>query len=126
MLKKSIGIVTLVIAVLCFDSPIAIALTGILTTVSSFFINAYPNAKLIDYSFSEQLKDLVPSMILTAIMCCTVMMLGKLSLSALPLMLLQIILGIALYLALSVVFRPEPFRFLVEQITHMKKDENGK
>ena len=121
IIKKSIGIVALVIAVFCFDSPIAIAMTGLITTISSCFINAYPNSKLIGYSYLEQLKDLAPSMVFAIIMFCSVMMLGKLSIPAVPLMLLQIIVGVAMYLLLSVIFRPEPYRFLIEQITNMRK-----
>lgn len=121
IIKKTIGIVSLVIAVFCFDSPIVIAMTGAITTIISCFINAYPNSKLIAYSYLEQLRDIAPSMVFSLIMFCGVMMLSGLSVSALPLMLIQIIMGVSIYFILSIVFRPEPYRFFIGQIKNARK-----
>ena len=109
IIKKGIGIIALIIAVFCFDSPIAIAMTGVFTTVTSCFINAYPNRKLINYSYLEQLKDLTPSFMSSVIMCLVVLMIGKLKLSIALLLLVQILGGVVVYLLISAILRLKPF-----------------
>jgi hypothetical protein len=71
--KKGIGILALVIAVFCFESPIAIAMTGAFTTIISCFINASPNKKLIGYSYLEQMKDILPSFAAAVVMLAAVL-----------------------------------------------------
>lgn len=114
VIKKTVGIASLVVAVFCFDSPIAIAMTGVFTTVISCFINASPNRRLIDYSYFEQMKDILPSMALSLGMLLPVLALDRLELPAVATLAAQILTGVAVYLLLSVVFRPEPFRFLLD------------
>lgn len=60
IIKKSYGLIAIIVAVVLFDSPLAIALSGAATVVLSIFVNAYPNKKLLDYSYLEQMKDILP------------------------------------------------------------------
>ena len=114
VLKKSIGVVALVIALLCFDTPLAVAMTGIITALISSFINAFPNQKLIGYSYFEQMRDILPAMIIAVIMCISVLLIGKLSLNIVILLIIQVCVGISVYFGLSVVFKPKPFKILLE------------
>lgn len=113
IIKKSVGMISLVIALIFFDSPIAIAMTGVFTTFISCFVNAYPNKKLIGYSYFEQMKDLLPSMAASLLMCGVVLAIGLLELSSIATLLLQIIAGVAVYFAMSAIFRLEPFKLLL-------------
>lgn len=124
IVKKCIGISALIIAIACFDSPIAIALTGAVTTVISCFINAYPNKKLIGYSYVEQMRDILPSFIAALAMFVCVSFIGKLEIGVLILLILQIMAGVLVYLAISVIFKITPFTKLLEYIgnTTRKKD----
>ena len=125
IIKKTIGIISLLISVFYFDSPIAIALTGVFTTISSCFINAYPNRKLINYSYLEQFKDLASSFGIAVIMCVCVLLLGTINLNNWFLLIIQVLSGIAIYVGLSILFKPKPFRFLIDIIkTKLKKKEN--
>lgn len=110
IIKKSYGLLALVIAVVFFDSPIAIAMTGAITTILSFFVNASPNKKLIDYSYFEQVKDILPSFLTSAVMFICVFILGMLKINVLILILIQIVLGIIIYFALSEIFRIKPYQ----------------
>ena len=112
-IKKGMGTVTLVIAVFCFDSPITIAMTGVITSVISCFINASPNKKLINYSYFEQMKDILPSLLASATMCVAVMLVGLLELPTIILLVLQVGTGVVVYVGLSAMFRIEPFRLLL-------------
>ena len=114
IIKKGIGVGTLVLAVFCFDSPIVIALTGIFTTVISFFINAYPNKKLINYSYFEQAKDLAPQLILAFLMFGIVYSVNFIKLNVWITLCVQILLGICLYVGLSALFKIESYQQTIQ------------
>ena len=109
IVKKAIGMTMLVVAVFCFDSPIAIAMTGAFSTVTSCFINAFPNKKLINYSYFEQMRDILPSFAASAVMCALVALVGRVQAGPLVLLVLQVITGVAVYLAISAAARLKPF-----------------
>lgn len=119
IIKKSYGIVALTIAVFCFDSPIAIALIDVVTTWLGWFVNSYPNKKLIGYSFKEQMADLLPPMIMTIIMCVSVMLIGNLNIGTVAMLCLQIVVGVIIYLLLSIIIKPTPYKLAVEQLRKM-------
>lgn len=125
IIKKSMGIVFLVIAVFCFESPIAIAMTGVFTTVISCFINSYPNKKLIDYSYFDQMKDILPSLFMSLLMLAAVLMVGQLVLPTITILLLQILVGMAVYLVMSAVFRVQPFMMILTMVKKHKKTNSG-
>ncbi len=114
IVKKVYGLVALTIAVLCFDSPIAIALTGVITTIISCFVNAGPNRKLLDYSYREQFMDILPSFVSSMVMFAIVYAVQWLNLHVVLILILQIISGIAIYAAISLIFKPVPFRMCLE------------
>lgn len=116
IVKKTIGITALVIAVFCFNSPIAIALTGVFTTTISCFINAYPNKKLINYSYFEQMKDIIPSLLVTALMGACAYAITFISLGSWLTLIIQIVVGMVAYVAFSALFKLEGFRFIVVQV----------
>ena len=113
-IKKAMGITTLAIAVLCFDSPLAIAMTGAVTVLISCFINAWPNKRLVGYSYFEQMRDILPSFLASAVMCAAVLALQYLlSLPQLVVMAIQIVVGVVLYAAISAIFGLAPYRLLM-------------
>ncbi len=116
IIKKTIGISALTIAVFCFHSPIAIAMTGVFTTITSSFINSYPNKKLIDYSYFEQIKDLIPSLLLAGVMGMVVYVINFIGLSSIITILIQISVGIVVYVALSALFHLTGFEFIKNTI----------
>lgn len=116
IIKKGIGVTSLVIAVFCFDSPIAIAFTGIITTLISCFINAYPNKKLVEYSYFEQMRDILPNLAISALMGVAVYFVGYLQLSNLLTLLIQIPVGIITYLLVSAIFRVQGFKYIAEPV----------
>lgn len=116
LIKKAYGLTALVIAVLCFDSPIAIALTGVVTTFLSCFVNASPNKKLVGYSYRDQLFDILPSFLLSLAMLACVLAVNLLGLPVWITLVLQLLVGVAVYVLLSIVFRPRPFRLLWDMV----------
>ncbi len=126
VIKKSIGIISLVIAVFCFNSPIAIAMTGVFTTFTSCFINAYPNKKLINYSYFEQMKDLLPSIFVSILMGVVVYLINFLNLNNIIMLLIQVPIGLIFYLAISALFKLEGFEFIKENVKKWFDDRKKK
>lgn len=119
--KKMVGVTALVISVFCFDSPIAIAMTSVLTMPIGFLINAYPNKKLIGYSYMEQIKDMIPSLLLSLSMFGVVMLIGKIHINQVLLLIIQIFAGAIYYVVLSAMFRLEPFKYILQMLKRYKK-----
>ena len=111
IIKKIIGVIILAIT-------IPFGLTAMMfgrciSTISSSIINASPNKKLMDYSYVEQLMDMLPSIALSVIMCVAVLLVGTLDINLYLLLGLQIVVGIALYVGLSVLFKLECFEYVL-------------
>ncbi len=119
--KKVQGLILLAIAVFCFDSPIAIAMTGIYSTCINCFANALPNKKLIGYSYFEQVKDFMPSLLASLVMCGVVLAVELLALPDLATLVLQILVGVAVYLAISAAAGLVPFKMLLNLLRNIRK-----
>lgn len=129
IVKKAYSFIMLVIAVVCFDSPMAIALVGVICTGLSWFTNAYPNKKLIGYSFYDQFRDLLPLIVMTVLMFGSVGLIGYgcsvMQISDIATLIVQIFTGVAVYLLLSVIFRPYPYWVVLETVLTLLKKKKG-
>lgn len=122
IIKKSYGMALLIVALVFFDSPIAIVAMGILTTLISSVVNASPNRKLINYSYLEQIKDILPSLIISLVMFCLVSWVGSLlTLHSIIVIIIQIAIGVTFYLVSSLIFKPEPFVALLKIVKNKLK-----
>ena len=108
--KKVVGLVLLFSTI--FISVEAMAYSLLISTLTSMIINSWPNKKLLDYSFLEQMKDIVPSILLAVGMGVAVYMIGFLPVPALPLLLIQVICGGVIYIVGSAVIRLEPYVYV--------------
>ncbi|MBO4873346.1 MAG: lipopolysaccharide biosynthesis protein [Lachnospiraceae bacterium] len=105
IIKKVVGIVTLIVTAQI--SVMAMALGQVFTCITGQIINSWPNRKLLGYSYREQLKDMLPHILLSVGMGLTVWAVALLGLSDLITLLIQIPLGIALYIAGAKLFKLE-------------------
>lgn len=95
----------------------AIAYSLLLTTLIASIVNTLPNKKLISYSYRELAVDMAPGLLISAVMAVIVYFEGVwLKLSALPMMILQVLTGGVIYLLISVLFKVEPFTYLKETV----------
>ena len=93
-------------------------------SIASQLINAWPNRKLLDYSYLHQLRDMLPAILLSVAMAALVGLLLLLNLGDLLTLLLQVPLGAAFYVLGSWLFKLDSFRFLLElvkQFLHRKE-----
>jgi teichuronic acid exporter len=114
IIKKCYGLAILGVTV--FYGVYAIALGQILSGIISTFINAYPNKKLLNYSYVEQWKDIMPSLLLSLVMGAVVYSLKWLGLSVFVTLIIQVCVGVILYVALAWIFKLECYTYLVTTI----------
>lgn len=115
--KKVIGMVLLLSTL--FISVKAMAYSLLVSTLTSMIINSWPNKKLLNYSFIEQMKDILPSILLAVGMGAIVYLIGLFPIPTLPLLLIQVICGGAIYIMGSAIFKLEPFLYLIGIIKPM-------
>lgn len=108
--KKTIGIALL----LAFmrRSVMAVAITDVVAVVISAIISVIPNKRLIQYSYFDQIKDLLPSFCMSAVMGAVIYPISKIIVSPLIAFVLQVASGIVLYLAMSILTKNEAFCYL--------------
>lgn len=110
--KKVVGMILLLSTM--FISVEAMAYSLLISTLTSMIINSWPNKKLLNYSFLEQMKDILPSIFLAVGMGAVVYLIGYLPLPTLPLLLTQVICGGVIYIVGSAVFKLEPYVYVKE------------
>ena len=108
--KKVVGMILLLSTM--FISVEAMTYSLLISTLTSMIINSWPNKKLLDYSFPEQMKDIVPSILLAVGMGVAVYLIGFLPVPTLPLLLIQVICGGVIYIVGSAVFKLEPYVYV--------------
>lgn len=122
IVKTAIDIIVLLITI--FISPMAIAIGYALSTIPRTIVCSWPTKKLLGYSFLQQIKDISPNLILGIIMAICVWLIRYLELSALIALVIQIVIGIIIYVGLSIVTKNESFIYILNTIKTMKKGKN--
>lgn len=108
--KKVVGMILLLSTM--FISVEAMAYSLLISTLTSMIINSWPNKKLLNYSFLEQMKDILPSIFLAVGMGAVVYLIGFLPVPTLPLLLIQVTCGGVIYIVGSAVIRLEPYVYV--------------
>lgn len=105
-------------------SPLALVFGGIVYNVIVFIINSFPNRKLIDYKIGDQIKDVIVPFVMAIIMSLVVL---RVEFTLLPIwgnLVLQILIGIAVYVFLAYIFMNRDFMFIKEKVVKIRKGEN--
>lgn len=119
LLKKVIEIICLVLVMKI--SVIAIAVNMAVLTTLFTFINAFPNIKYLNYSFIEQIKDIAPPIVMSTIMGVSVYFLGQmLTFSDYFNLLVQIVVGISIYVTLSFLTKNAEMKFILKLLFKSK------
>ena len=110
ILKKIVGLVLLLITYRI--SVMAMGYSLLVASALSQLINSWPNKRLLHYSYLEQLRDILPSLLLAVLAGGCAGLVGLLPLPDLVTLVLQILLGLALYVASSAALKLDTFAFL--------------
>lgn len=115
---KKIAGLTLLLSTMWFG-VMAMAYSLLVSSVLSQIINSWPNRSLLHYSYLEQLKDILPGIMLAVFMGACVNMLAWLQLPDAVTLLLQILLGATIYLAVSAAIHLDSYEYLIDMIRPM-------
>ncbi|RHP87890.1 lipopolysaccharide biosynthesis protein [Roseburia sp. AM59-24XD] len=119
IVKKVVGITLLLLTMRI--SVMAMAFSLIISSVFSQIINSWPNWKLLDYNYFEQLRDILPPIIIALLMGVVVYFVGLLQLPTIIVIFIQIITGAAIYIGVSLVLHLEEFEYLFGMIKSFLK-----
>ena len=114
IIKKAVGITTLLITV--HISVLAMALGSIVNCILSQLINSWPNRTLLGYRYRDQLKDMLPHILLSLGMGAAVWSLQLLELPDLVTLLIAVPAGILLYVGGAKLLKLESYDFTVSVI----------
>ena len=93
-----------------------ITISFLIERVIEIFIDAIPNAKVINYGIIEQIKDILPNFIISIIMFISVFVFSKISMNIYIMLLCQIFTGVVVYLFLCIITKNESYLYLKELI----------
>ena len=110
LLKKAIGFSLLLGAL--FISPVAVAVSLVIDSVLCIFVNAWPNGRLIGYGIGSQLKDMTANMVPALVMGAIVFLAGLIPVSDALRLVIQIPMGIIVYIAISKICHLESYIYL--------------
>lgn len=119
IIKKIIGIIAIVSTM--WISVMALAYSMLAISFISQVVNAWPNKKLLNYSYSEQIKDILPQIGLSLLVGIIVYSLSFLHLSALITLILQVLVGMIVYIIGSRFFHIESFEFIISVLKSFRK-----
>ena len=110
IIKKIIGVISIIVSVPFGVMPMALAYLA--TSPISAIVNATPNRKLLGYKYKEQLKDILPSLLISLIMGGCVLLIGMLQINLILVLLLQVVTGAVIYIVLSKIFNLDAFVYI--------------
>ena len=119
-IKRMIGLASLLLTF--WISVEAMAVGMILSAVICTLVNVYQNKRLFSYSYREQVHDFGRNMLASWIMCAVTFFVGKrLPFGNFITMIIQICIGIMVYLGLSIVLCKDTLRSIISIMPKTKK-----
>ena len=108
ILKKIVGLAALFLTM--YQGVLIMAYSLPIVSVLNQMINSWPNRKLLNYRYLDQLKDILPGILLAVFMGICIYPISFIGLPDLLTLGLQIIVGAAIFIVGSIVFKNESAR----------------
>lgn len=108
--KKAIGLI-LLLSTMRFGVMV-MAYSLLISSITSQIINSWPNKKLLGYGYFEQLRDILPSVLIALFMGGCVNLVKLFGFSDFLMILVQVPLGAFIYVGLSALFHLEAYVYL--------------
>lgn len=119
IVKKGLGLLIL-LGVVKYG-VLAIAGSLLIYTFVAQVLNSLPNKKLLNYSYFEQLKDIVPYIGLASLMAIIIYPISMLNWSDFVIIAIQVALGVTIYVIGSIIFRFDSFRYIYNILMNLLK-----
>ena len=114
LIKKPIYLILLIIGIKI--SPIAIAATMVIYSFYSSIANAMPLKKELNYTYKQQISDILPSLVATVIMCIVIK-------NDVILLFIQVICGGFIYAMESIIFKISAFQYIKKIVFKGRSNE---
>lgn len=122
VIKKIIGIAVLLVTVVFFHDVLVIVVGALVIEIISIVVLFPVNKRLIGYGYGEQVADVLPSLILTLLMCVGIWICGRvIPLAGMVLLLTEVLLGMAVYLGLSMILKNDNLIYIVKTAKEIVK-----
>ena len=90
------------------------ALSLLVSSVISQIINSWPNKKLLGYSYIEQLRDILPSILLAVFMGIIIFLIGLIKMPIIVSLVVQVVIGGVIYIAGAKILKIDTFEYIME------------
>lgn len=125
IVKKMVGF-SLLLGTMRFG-VMAMAYSLLISSVLSQIINSWPNRKLLNYGYLEQMRDILPGIVLAVFMGICISFVALLDFPVIITLGIQVILGIGIYIGGSAVLKLDSFEYLWGITTgYLKKENRGR
>lgn len=122
IVKKVMGLTVLCITV--EHGVMAMAYGLLVSGFISQIINAWPNSRLLQYNYIAQIKDIAPSIVAAVIMGIVIYPISRWITVYIGAVIVQVLLGIAVYIVLSLLFKIDSFQYVLKLIKSMVRRKN--
>lgn len=93
-------------------SVLAMAYSTLIGCFAGQLINSWPNKKLLNYGYFEQMKDILPGILNALFMGVCICFVDLLGMPVLLTLIVKVLLGAAIYVGTSILFKIDSFFFL--------------
>ena len=111
IIKKAIELVALIAVMQISVNAIVVSMA--ILTAGFTFINAFPNRKLISYTYKEQAEDILPNVLKAGVMAVVVYAINFVPFSPLVKLLVQVACGGVLYIVICIVTHSKEFSYVI-------------
>ncbi len=119
IIKKGLGLIVLLVFVRVGVMELALSL--LFFSILSMGINAWPNKQLLSYSIRDQVFDILTNLTLALVMGAIVWAESALAIPMALKLALQVITGVVVYAALSLVMKNSTFTYLLDILKTSRK-----
>lgn len=119
IIKKCIGGAALIFGAFVIRDVYVLVAMAMLTGVIATVVNAWPNKRVIGYSYFEQVRDICPAFLLSVAAGALAWAVGFVGLPDVATILLQALVMAAAYLGLAKLFRVEELSYLLSTAKEM-------
>lgn len=123
VIKKLVGIAALAFSMRYGVFYMALSLLPV--EILCQIINAWPNKKLLDYSYIHQISDMLPAIMLSVLMGAVVYPLSRIGLGNILTLIIQVIAGVAVYAGASALFKVDSFVYALNLLNKFRGKKSG-
>lgn len=118
--KVVLNVVLLIVFLLLLKSPIAIALSIVVSYTISFFVECVVAARELHYGIRNIFMDVGPSLLSACCMGVVVYLVGLLTISSLVKLVLQVVSGLVVYIIFAIVLKLPQMQDIISKVKGVK------